>query len=302
MAHLSNRGNPVSYRDVSNRGLKHLDNGTKMRVEIETAQDGTPLRHPDRPKPSYRPFAALRGFRELLKDKENTAVVFQIYDALPSSDFLPRVKALALSPHGEALRRSEPFLPTMLDDHEELRKLPRGSVAHAYCDFMEREGLTAAGLVAEADKAGRPTYPDLVQWFGHRQRDTHDLLHVLTGYGRDALGEQCVLLFTHGQSPSQGHLLLGYAGSLHIRRLRRDSHAPVMKATREAHRTGKACPPLVALSIRELLAKDLQQARAELAIPDPHWYRECHRIWREEGIDPYDLLAPVHDRETRIAA
>ena len=258
---------------------------------MDAASDGTPLRHPDRPRPKYRPLAAIRGFRELLKDKENTAIVFQIYDALPSKSFVPRVRDLTLSPRGEKLRELEPFLPTLLDDHDMLRKYPQGSVAHAYCDFMESEGLTAAGLVEESEKAGHPTYPDLVQWFGFRQRDTHDLMHVLTGYGRDALGEQCVLLFTHGQSPSQGHLLLGYAGSLHIKKLRRDSRAPVLKATREAHRTGKACPPLVGLSIRDLLAKDLGEARAELDIPEPHWYRECHRVWREEGIDPYDLLA-----------
>ncbi len=265
----------------------------------DAASDGTPLRHPDRPQPKYRPLAAIRGFRELLKDKENTAIVFQIYDALPSKSFVPRVRDLTLSPRGEELREREPFLPTLLDDHDMLRKYPQGSVAHAYCDFMESEGLTAAGLVEESEKAGRPTYPDLVQWFGFRQRDTHDLMHVLTGYGRDALGEQCVLLFTHGQSPSQGHLLLGYAGSLHIKKVRRGSQAPVLKATREAHRTGKACPPLVGLSIRDLLARDLGEARAELDIPEPRWYRECHRIWREEGIDPYDLLAaPKMDNAT----
>ncbi|AXK43568.1 MULTISPECIES: Coq4 family protein [Erythrobacter] len=268
-------------------------------ADLETARDGTPLRHPHRPRARYRPLTALRHFRELLKDKENTAEVFRIYDALPSGQFIPRVRALTLSPHGEALRASEPYLPAILDDHDALRRLPEGSVAHAYCDFMEREGLSAAGLVEESEKADQPVYDDLVQWFGFRQRDTHDLMHVLTGYGRDALGEQCVLLFTHGQSPSHGHLLLGYAGSLHLKKLVK-SQAPVMKATRQAHRTGKACPALVGLSIRELLTKDLKQARAELNIPEPHWYRECHRIWREEGIDPYDLLA--HQPEKQLAA
>ncbi|QYJ05952.1 Coq4 family protein [Qipengyuania flava] len=267
--------------------------------DLETARDGTPLSHPRRPKTRYRPLAAIRHFRELLKDKENTAEVFKIYDALPSGRFIPRVRELTLSPHGEALRASEPYLPTILDDHEALRKLPEGSVAHAYCDFMEREGLSAAGLVEEFDRVGRPVYDDLIQWFGFRQRDTHDLMHVLTGYGRDALGEQCVLLFTHGQSPAQGHLLLGYAGSLHLKRLVK-SEAPVMKAISQAKRTGKACPPLVGLSIRELLAKNLEEARAELNIPEPHWYRECHRIWREEGIDPYDLLA--HQEQQEMAA
>lgn len=264
---------------------------------IEVARDGTPLRHPDRPKPKYRPLAALRHFRELLKDKENTAEVFKIYDALPSKQFMPRVRGLTLSQKGEALRAKEPYLPSLLDDHDALRAMPAGSVAHAYCDFMESEGLTAAGLVEESEKAGRPTYDDLVQWFGFRQRDTHDLMHVLTGYGRDALGEQCVLLFTHGQSPSQGHLLLGYAGSLHIKKLVK-SAAPVLKATREAHRTGKACPPLVEMSIGELLAKPLDQARAELNIPTPRWYHECHRIWREEGVDPYDLMAKAEQPGT----
>ncbi|WP_417321683.1 Coq4 family protein [Erythrobacter aureus] len=267
-------------------------------ADLETARDGTPLRHPHRPRARYRPLTALRHFRELLKDKENTAEVFRIYDALPSGQFIPRVRALTLSPHGEALRASEPYLPAILDDHDALRRLPEGSVAHAYCDFMEREGLSAAGLVEESEKADQPVYDDLVQWFGFRQRDTHDLMHVLTGYGRDALGEQCVLLFTHGQSPSHGHLLLGYAGSVHLKKLVK-SAAPVMKAVRQAHRTGKACPPLVGLSIRELLAKDLRQARAELNIPEPDRYRECHRIWREEGIDPYDLLA---QQEPELAA
>lgn len=256
---------------------------------IECASDGTLLRDPRRPKPRYSPRKALHHFGELLKDKEDTAHVFEIYEALPAKSFMPRVRALALSAQGEALRKSEPFLPPILDDHAALRKLPKGSVAHAYRDFMEREGLTAAGLVAESDKLNRPKYGDLVEWFGFRQRDTHDLMHVLTGYGRDALGEQCVLLFTHGQSPSHGHLLLGYAGSYHIKKLRR-SKAPVWKAARQAHRTGKACPPVVALSIRGLLAMDLEEARARLNISEPSWYHECHKVWRGEGIDPYDLM------------
>ena len=266
----------------------------------ECAADGTPLRHPNRPQPKYRPLKALHHFGELIKDKENTAEVFRIYDCLPSRDFLPRVRALALSPTGEELRLREPCRPSILDDHDSLRAMPKGSVAHAYCDFMESEGLSAAGLVAEANKAGRPEYPDLVQWYGHRLRDTHDLMHVLTGYGRDALGEQCVLLFTHGQSPSQGHLLLGYAGSYHIKKIRR-SQAPVWKATREAQRTGKACPSLVGMSIIDLLAKPLERAREELNIPEPFWYRECHRIWRSEGVDPYDLLAPEEPAQAAAA-
>lgn len=256
---------------------------------LACAIDGTVFRNPARPEARRDVRQALRKFGELIKDKENTKLVFEIYEALPSKSFLPRARALTLSEAGERLRADEPFLPPILDDHVALRRLPQDTVAHAYCDFMESEGLSAAGLVAESEKMGRPKYDDLVEWYGFRQRDTHDLMHVLTGYGRDALGEQCVLLFTHGQQPAPGHLLLGYAGAYNIVKTVR-SRAPVWRAVREAHRLGKACPPLIALSIRELLAMDLADARAKLGITPAVWYRKCHAVWRSEGIDPYDLL------------
>lgn len=255
------------------------------------AADGTVLLHPDRPAARYRPIRAVRNFQKLIKDKEDTSLVFKIFESLPSKTFLPRVADLSLSERGEFLRRTEPCLPEILDDHATLRRTPKGSLAHAYCDFMESEGLTAAGLVAEAERSGRPRFPDLVEWFLNRSRDTHDLFHVLTGYGRDALGEQCVLLFTHGQSPSQGHLLIGYAGAANIRKMVKGSKAPVFGAVRQAHRTGEGAPPLIEQSIRELLQRPLEEVRAQLRIPQPTQYRECHRIWQAEGIDPYDLLA-----------
>jgi ubiquinone biosynthesis protein COQ4 len=266
------------------------------------AEDGTVLRHPDRPQPIYSPRRAWKNFRLLMKDKEDTSLVFKIYESLPSKSFLPRVASLTLSERGEYLRRTEPSLPEILDDHASLRETPKGSLAHAYCDFMESEGLTAAGLRAEAEKLGRTQYPDLVQWFSERSRDTHDLFHVLTGYGRDALGEQCVLLFTHGQSPTQGHLLIGYAGAANIAKMTWGSKAPVFRAVNEAKRTGKGAPRLIEQPIRELLKQPLERVRSALNIPEPAAYRECHRIWRAEGLDPYDLLASRTDAQEPAAA
>jgi ubiquinone biosynthesis protein COQ4 len=266
------------------------------------AADGTVLRHPDRPYPRYRPLRAINSFQKLIKDKEDTSLVFRIFESLPSKTFLPRVAELSLSQHGEFLRASEPSLPEILDDHAALRRTPKGSLAHAYCDFMEAEGLSAAGLVAEAERLGRTKYSDLVQWFMDRTRDTHDLFHVLTGYGRDALGEQCVLLFTHGQSPSQGHLLIGYAGAANIKRMVRGSAAPVMGAVRQAHRTGKGGPRLIAQPIRTLLAQPITDVRDMLRISEPTIYRECHRIWQAEGINPYDLLGKPANEQAPLTA
>ncbi len=267
-----------------------------MATAPKFAKDGTILRHPDRPKPRYSLTRALKNFRLLLKDKEDTSLVFKIFESLPPGDYMQRVGNFALSEQGETIRASEAYLPEILDDHTALRKTPKGSLAHAYCDFMEREGLSAAGLVAEAESLGRPKFDDLTQWYYERSRDTHDLFHVLTGYGRDALGEQCVLLFTHGQSPSQGHLLIGYAGALNIKKMQMGSRAPVLGAVQQARRTGKGAPSLIAQPVRDLLAMPIDDVRAKLRISEPTKYTDCHRIWREEGIDPYSLLGDPEEK------
>ncbi|QLC26275.1 hypothetical protein HFP57_15385 [Parasphingopyxis algicola] len=245
--------------------------------------------HPDRPKLRKRPLKALHHFRELLKDKEDTEQVFWIFEALPRQSFRDDALRFGTSERGRAIYAREPYLPAILDDHDRLRAMPEGSVAHAYCDFMEKEGLTAAGLVAEGEKMGKPRYNDLIQWYGNRNRDTHDLLHVLTGYGRDSLGEQCVLAFTYGQDPSLAHLFIAYAGGFNMKKVTR-TKAPIYRAINEAKRHGKAGPRVWEMPITDLLAEPLDAARERLGIGTPHYYHEAHRILREEGRDPYDIL------------
>ncbi len=62
-----------------------------------------------------------------------------------------------------------------------------------------------------------------------------------------------------------------------------------VEAVREAQKPGKACPRVVEMSIRELLASPLDEVRKELNIAAGD-IREVHSVWKSEGIDPYDLL------------
>lgn len=261
----------------------------------DTATRGTsdlPFMLPGRPKMRYDFAKAWRHFRELVKDKENTAEVFPIFEALPWRGVYDAARAFLSTERGQRIRASEPSLVTILDDHEALRRLPAGSVGQVYCDFMEREGLSAQGLVDELEKY-RPAnsrFDDQVDWYMRRLRDTHDLMHVLSGYGRDALGEQCVLAFTYGQQPALAHLFLGYAGAMEISRRGRVK-VPIFRAVREGHKMGKACSRLAEMPIRDVLAMPLDEARRMLGIRAARYYPEAHARWRAAGIDPYDLLA-----------
>jgi ubiquinone biosynthesis protein COQ4 len=266
---------------------------TAMPVAAESADD-LPLMLPGRPVMRYNFPKAWRHFKELVKDKENTAEVFPIFEALPWKGIYAAAQAFLKTERGQAIRRSEPSLVTLLDDHAALRQLPAGSLGQVYCDFMEREGLSAQGLVDELEtyRPAEMHFNDQVEWYFKRLRDTHDLLHILTGFGRDALGEQCVLAFTYSQQPALAHLFLGYAGAVEIAK-RKTVKVPVFRAVREAQKMGKACPRLVEMPIRELLALPLAEVRARLNIAEPHYYRQAHTMWRAAGIDPYDLMAPI---------
>lgn len=252
----------------------------------------TQFSDPRRQKLRFRPFKALAHFRQLIRDKEDTEQVFHIFECLPRRSFWADAQAFCASDHGRQLMVSEPYLPDILDDHDTLLKLPEDSVAHAYVAFMRREGLSAAGLVAESEKmrVGRPVFQDQIQWYGNRLRDTHDLLHVLTGYGRDALGEQCALGFTYGQDRAWGSLMIAWAGAYELKR-RFKTDAPVFAAVAEAQRHGKLARKIFEQDIRALLAEPLDAARARLNIGTPTSYGLAHQRYRAVGIDPYDFLA-----------
>ncbi len=277
---------------VAQEHLPNEANGAGSAVSGQSRLDRIPFNHPDR-KPYRRDYRkAWHHFWEFKKDKEDTSEVFRFFEHLPWLGVVDQVRALLATPKGRHIFETEPFLPDFLDDHEALRVYPKGSLAHDYCDYMETEGLSAAGLLAEYDEfrgeAGR--IDDQIEWYNDRLRDTHDLLHLLTTIGRDTLGEACLGAYVFGQRPSHGHLMLGYAGGAVISRHIK-SKAPIMRAVYDCHKTGKACKPIAEESIRELLALPINDARARLNIQPPHFYHECQKVWREEGINPLAILA-----------
>ena len=122
----------------------------------------SPVYDPERPALSYDLPKAWHHFKRLVQNKEDTREVFPIFEALPWKGLRGAAEAFLRSARGQAIRASEPFLPDLLDDHAALRRMGApGSVAHAYCDFMEREGLTAHGLVEEFDAVRRQRTPAL---------------------------------------------------------------------------------------------------------------------------------------------
>jgi ubiquinone biosynthesis protein COQ4 len=233
-----------------------------------------------------QPLRALKAVRALIADKEDTAQVFEIVTSLAGRTLPKGYLKLLRTPDGGRIAYEHAELAPILDDHDSLRALPEGSVGRAYLDFVESQQLTAEGLV-EASREVEDQDPDALHpyaWYGRRIRDIHDIWHVLTGYGRDALGESCVVAFTYAQTGSLGFALIALAGGREISRELPDQ--PVRRAIWRAYRDGKRAVWLPGEDYRALLAEPLEAARARLNIPAPTIYESIPEEARRDAMTP----------------
>lgn len=255
----------------------------------------TPL---DIPRMPRQWFKALYHFKKLIQNKEDTTQVFHITKALNGTDLYKQFNRFIADPEGRKRFEEQRYLPPILDDRERLRQMPKGSLADAYCNFMDREGLTAQGLVDEFDRfidGSEDTRPEAFKWYNNRSRDTHDMEHVLTGYGRDALGETCVLAYSYQQTSGLGIQFIAYMGALEVKRWA-PKGSPVIGAIREAARRGKAAKAIIYYDLLDLLPRPLEEVREMLGIEPMTVYPRVHQMMRDAGLDPYEAVGgPVSD-------
>ncbi|HEX2485972.1 MAG TPA: Coq4 family protein [Myxococcota bacterium] len=225
------------------------------------------------PPQRMRPLAAFRAMRALLRNPDETARVFDVISALGGRSGERAFERFRRTETGARVLAEQRSLLAVLSDRERLLALPPESLGHRYAEFMGRERISAAGL-AEASLAagnGDPTLPPERRLFGARLRDMHDLWHVVTGYGRDLLGEASLLAFSYAQTRNRG---IGFIVATVFWRARR---APEFRRMlRDAFRRGRGSAWLPGADWEALLARPLEEVRAELRVGPPPRYTE-HR-------------------------
>jgi ubiquinone biosynthesis protein COQ4 len=219
-----------------------------------------------------RPLVALRAMRGLLRDREDTRQAFLVVEALRGKSTLRQFARFCETDGGRVMLAKKPSLLAHLSDRKSLAALPPGSLGRAYLDFVSGENLSADGLV-EASKI-RPTPPPAndLTWFRERNRDMHDLLHVTAGYGRDPLGEACVLAFTFAQNRSKGAAVIAVVSAW--RNLRRLNTLRAPRAVWEAYRQGRRALWLIGADWEHLLVQPLATVRARFRVAAPTLYPE----------------------------
>ena len=222
--------------------------------------------------PRMQPLVALRAMRDLVNNPDDTRAAFVITEALRGRSTLRPFRKFQKTEVGKQVLRKRRSLLSALADRAKLASLPDGSLGRAYHAYMAEQNLTAEGLVEASRTGWAATLPDDMALYTARMRDMHDLFHVMTGYGRDPLGEVCVLAFTYAQTRARGVGAIALLGLFKIARA-----VPgygVLRAVREAYRHGRHAAWFPAQDWENLLSERLDVLRARLNVQPPTEYPE----------------------------
>jgi ubiquinone biosynthesis protein COQ4 len=228
--------------------------------------------------PRIQPIAAARALKNLLNDPQDTRQVALLTSALRGRSGQIQFQKFKSSPVGARILAEKRRLADTLDDHAFLATLPENTLGRRYLAFMAEENLSARGLkdvTAEAT-TNLNLADENVQIFADRTRDLHDLYHVIAGYGRDEIGEICVLAFSYPQQRLRSYAVIAVFGALNFASLlarHRIAGRGVFAAVRQAYRNGKTAAWLPGQDIESLLAEDLDILRQRLNIPAPDKYQ-----------------------------
>ncbi len=152
--------------------------------------------------------------------------------------------------------------PPLQPDIERLIQLPEGSLGRSYAELIRRLNYDPQFF--------RPRPIDSeAQWLTQRVATTHDIHHVVAGFGTMPAGESGVLAITAAQIGFPAYVLLTTAGQLASFRLQLQRYEELAQAVAHGMAIGYQAHCLVAARWEEGWERPISDWRLELGISAP---------------------------------
>lgn len=151
---------------------------------------------------------AANALLNLMRNPMDTRQVFLLYVTL-NAPSAPRLAREVLGdPDGRRLFEARAAIDSSMVDREALARLPDGTLGRAWARHMDDNGLDPDLFQAP------PGVPADIAWVAQRLRQSHDVWHVVTGYGTSIADELCLQAFTLAQVRAAGPAVLTAIGTL----------------------------------------------------------------------------------------
>ncbi|HEX2915294.1 MAG TPA: Coq4 family protein [Chloroflexia bacterium] len=206
----------------------------------------------------FNRLAFLKAFISLSDDPDDTIRVFKLETA----------GARLAGPEGDAkvlaYMKKYPGAVEMINQRylapaykvEDLKDYASGTLGHAYYRHMNDNGFSP-DFFPPIEPADELSYSRL------RLRQTHDIWHVVTGYGVDLPGELALQAFYLGQYPMVFPALLVSSVVLHVATRKPRELTRIFDGLTEGWQRGKAAKSLWPVRWEEMWDRSLEDIRAE---------------------------------------
>lgn len=214
----------------------------------------------------------LREAAELRRaDPNNFDSAVLTYFGLGGRDDGAIIEKMRADPEGRRIVAERIPLPPEILQPEALAQLPENTLGHTYWAHLDRAGIDPKFISTRSAKVAEQ-YPATAehQFVYDRYRDSHDLWHVLTGYGLDMAGEAGIVAFTYAQLRNRGYLLIALLNALMCTKRGRPD---VFRTAWRGFQHGRRTPLLLAIDWRGQLERPLDEVRREFGIELAAEYR-----------------------------
>lgn len=205
---------------------------------------------------------SLKGFMHFVQDPSQTSSVFEIQRGLSNQPIsLRNVEHMLSNPAIKALadEQYQPARPSLT----ELIKLPESSLGYHYAKSLLDAGFDPDFFETIA-VIGPGTYLDL------RVRQTHDIWHVMTGFGTDLAGEVGLQAFQLTQIYSPLSVLISAAGILHCMTLGMDLD-PVLDAVHQGIEISRTKVPMLSVKWEQYWEEPVDRLREMIGLKVAHY-------------------------------
>jgi len=203
---------------------------------------------------------SLRALKVLADDPGNTYYDTLVNACLDGETYARLARAWRETAAGRRLLDERPTLQGRDLDLEALAAMPEGSLGHTFVRYFRDNGITPFATTF-------PIATD-VDYLSKRYRETHDLFHVLTGYGTDEPGEMELQAFVLGNlGVRQAILILAYSIPGAVRRGGLRGLPAYLGKLRAAFRRGRHSRELLSVGYEELWDQPVSRLTDLLVAP-----------------------------------
>jgi len=224
----------------------------------------TPLSLPDGAGWFTRMRVALDALRILDKNPADPDAGALYNVCIEHQTFTKLIPRLRTDEDGARLLDERPSLDADDLALDKLEALPEGSLGQTLAAYYVDNGISPFSTSFEVNTD--------IDYIAKRYRETHDIFHVVTGYGTDVIGEMELQAFAMGNLGLKGPRMIllysvfalltrsGQASALQGRLSWRGFY----RCVRDAHRAGKALPPMLACRFEDEWETPVADLKARL--------------------------------------